>query len=303
MEISGEDGSKISIKPNSKTVFGRGSGFNTRDRTVSRRHVVFSLKDSGETETGPRASFEVIGKNPIWVRSGKSGKVEIFRRLEKGDVAAGDWVCFGGQSERPVWFAVNRNEFEGEEKDDNTESSELSLNLDSVDVSNVDPVKEFGFLAIGHEFDQYPKGRICDISKWDWFVEEPRRDSDEDDEASDKRKKRGVRRNRGKSKDNGDDEDDWMGESEEDEELITKVQKVQRPTYSTRSKDRGKAQQGTKDSKILAQKNPTPAKGDETDDEDDPTLGGFILDDEDMEIDQETDTDEEEEEEEFDDDD
>ncbi|XP_031286251.1 uncharacterized protein LOC116144948 [Pistacia vera] len=137
MEISGEDGSKISIKPNSKTVFGRGSGFNTRDRTVSRRHVVFSLKDSGETETGPRASFEVIGKNPIWVRSGKSGKVEIFRRLEKGDVAAGDWVCFGGQSERPVWFAVNRNEFEGEEKDDNTESSELSLNLDSVDVSNI----------------------------------------------------------------------------------------------------------------------------------------------------------------------
>ncbi|XP_044478787.1 histone-lysine N-methyltransferase SETD1B-like [Mangifera indica] len=303
MEICGEDGSKIALKPNCKTVFGRGSGINTSDRTVSRRHAVLSLEDSDESVIEPTACFEVIGKNPIWVRSGKSGKVEIFRRSEKGSVTAGDWVCFGGQSQGPVWFSVKRTGFEEEEKENDTDSSESSLTLESVDVSNIDPVKEFGFLEIGHEFDQYPKGMICDISKWDWFLEEPRKDSDEEDDACDQRYKRGVRRKRGKAKDNADDEDDWTGESEEDKELITKVQRVPRSTYSTRSKDRGKAQKGTKNSKILAQNNGTPAMGDETDDEDDPTLGGFIVDDEDMEIDQETNLDEEEEEEEFDDDD
>lgn len=43
------------------------------------------------------------------------------------------------------------------------ESSELSSGgeLESVDVSSIDPVKDFGFRVIGHEFDQYPKEGYC----------------------------------------------------------------------------------------------------------------------------------------------
>ncbi|KAL5822516.1 hypothetical protein ACOSQ4_020416 [Xanthoceras sorbifolium] len=297
MEIAGEDGSRIPINPNSTTVFGRGSGFNTADRTVSRRHVLFSLKEcESGTRAEPRVCFEVIGKNPIWVRSREGGEVRVFRRREKGDVAAGDWLCVGGQS--PVWFALKKMEFE-EEEEEESEIVESSGELENFDVSSIDPVKEFGFLVIGHEFDHYPKQRIRDIRNWDWFLEEPRKDSDEDDEVSDKRKKSDSRRKRGKTE--GIDDDEWTGESEEDKELIAKVRKVQRPKYSTRSKDGDIPQTGTKCSKSSVQKNAVPTTGEDSEDEDDPTLGGFIADDEDEEIEEESGVDEEEDDEEFDD--
>ncbi|TXG68588.1 hypothetical protein EZV62_003523 [Acer yangbiense] len=284
MEIAGEDGSSIPLNPNSTTVFGRGSGFSTADRIVSRRHVLFSLKESDSdsvTRTEPRVRFEVIGKNPIWVRSREGGEVRVFRRREKGEVAAGDWLCVSGQS--PVWFALKRNVF-GEEK----EESEI-----------VEP--KFGFLVIGHEFDHYPKQRIRDIRNWDWFLEEPRKDSDEDDEVSDKRKKGGRRRKRGK--DEGNDDGDWTGESEEDKEVIAKVRKVQRLKYSTRSKDGDNPQKGTKHSSSSVQKNAVSVMGEESEDEEDPTLGGFIVEDDNAEGEEESDADEEEADEDFDEDD
>ena len=43
MEVEGEDGSKIVLQyVGDKVVFGWGFGFNTKDKTMSRRHVVFS---------------------------------------------------------------------------------------------------------------------------------------------------------------------------------------------------------------------------------------------------------------------
>lgn len=95
----------------------------------------------------------MIGKNPIWVRSGKSGKVKAFRRNEKGEVTVGDWFCIGGgQSQQPVRFAVKRiNELEEEkEMTEAGESSELSSGgeLESVDVSSIDPVKGIVFKCV-----------------------------------------------------------------------------------------------------------------------------------------------------------
>lgn len=152
---------------------------------------------------------------------------------------------------------------------------------------------EFGFFVIGHEFDQYPKEKIRDINEWDWFLEEPRRASDEDDEFSDKRKK-GVRRKRGKATRNDDDEDDWIGESEEDKEVIAKVKRIQRPMYSIRSKDRGNPQKSRKNCRGLMQKKGTAANAEESEDEDDPTLGGFIVDDDELEAESSIDQEEEE---------
>uniref|UniRef100_A0A453SCY7 Uncharacterized protein n=1 Tax=Aegilops tauschii subsp. strangulata TaxID=200361 RepID=A0A453SCY7_AEGTS len=34
---------------------------------------------------------------------------------------------------------------------------------------------EFGFLSMGHEFDNYPKGRIRPPKDWNWFLEEIRK--------------------------------------------------------------------------------------------------------------------------------
>ena len=39
--------------------------FNTKDNIVSRRHVVFELAKSGDSQTGSKVSFEVVGKNPM----------------------------------------------------------------------------------------------------------------------------------------------------------------------------------------------------------------------------------------------
>lgn len=170
MEITGEDGSKVQIKPFSNTVFGRGSGCITTDRTVSRRHVLFWLKDSSNgTETEPRACFDVIGKNPIWVRSGKSGKLKAFRRNEKGEVTVGDWFYIGGgQSQQPVRFAVKRiNEQEAEkEMMEAGESSEWSSGgeLESVDVSSIDPVKGMVFNSVFIcSFIEFGIGMDCEI--------------------------------------------------------------------------------------------------------------------------------------------
>lgn len=158
---------------------------------------------------------------------------------------------------------------------------------------------EFGFLVIGHEFDHYPKHRICNTNDWDWLLEEPKNNSDEEQEDSDQRKVGGRRRKkRGKSKVN--DDEDWTGESEEDKDQIVKVRKIQRPTYSTRSKGE-KAHKGTKQNKSSATKNIVLARAEESENEEDPTLGGFIVGEDDGEIQAEEDLNEEDEEE-FDDD-
>ncbi|KAF3961864.1 hypothetical protein CMV_013563 [Castanea mollissima] len=302
MEVEGEDGSKIVLQnAGDKVVFGRGFGFNTKDKTVSRRHVVFELAKSGESQTGSnysKVSFEVVGKNPMWVREHGSGEIRVFRKGEKGDVAEGDWLCFLS-GKRPVWFAVRESEF-GVRAEKRVLESEIGLGEslgggfefdDGVDVEalDIDPVKEFGFLVMGHEFDHYPKQMLRDIRNWDWFLEEPKRDSD-DDEYLEKSGKRGVMKRRRKAAGN-DDDDDFTGESDDDKELVAKLRKVDRPKYSTRSKDHDKPHKEAKGSKNSLQKT---TRGANEDDDDDETLGGFIVEEDDVEQEEETDEDEEE---------
>uniref|UniRef100_A0A5B7BKW5 Uncharacterized protein n=1 Tax=Davidia involucrata TaxID=16924 RepID=A0A5B7BKW5_DAVIN len=309
MEIAGEDGSKTLLKDGFKREFGRGFGFDSSDRTVSRLHVSFQLRRD-ENQTAPnsktRVFFEVLGKNPIWVCNRANGEIRVFRRFERGEMEGGDMFCVSAK--KPKWFTLKRIEFEG--ADENEMKSELGnenelaeslksssglggvagLELESVDVSDIDPVKEFGFLVIGHEFENYPRQMIHDAKNWDWFLEEPKRDS-EDDEILEKRRKYGVRRKREKAEGNGDD--DWMGESEDDKESITRLKKAQRTNYSTvstRSKDHGKPIKDTRISKHSAQKKAIRAN---EEDENDDTLGGFIVIEDDVEEEEEEEEEEE----------
>ncbi|XP_023882784.2 uncharacterized protein LOC111995112 [Quercus suber] len=300
MEVEGEDGSKIVLQnAGDKVVFGRGFGFNTKDKTVSRRHVVFELAKSGESQTGSNSKvlFEVVGKNPMWVREHGSGEIRVFTKGEKGDVAEGDWLCFLS-GKRPVWFAVR--ESGSGEREKRVLESEIGLceslgggfefdNGVHVEALDIDPVKEFGFLVMGHEFDHYPKQMFRDIRNWDWFLEEPKRDSD-DDEYLEKSGKRGVMKRRRKAAGN-DDDDDFTGESGDDKELVAKLRKVDKPQYSTRSKDRDKPLKEAKGCKNSLQKT---TSGANEEDDDDETLGGFIVEEDDVEQEEETDEDEEE---------
>ncbi|KDP40756.1 hypothetical protein JCGZ_24755 [Jatropha curcas] len=268
MEIEGDDGYKIELKHDgSSAAFGRGLGFNTKDRTVSRHHVLFQPCKT-ENQTEPRVSFQVIGKNPLWLRSGDAGsETRVFRKLEKGEVAVGDCFCISSQN--PVWFKLKR--IIGEESD-----------LNGSDVSEMDPVKEFGFLVIGHEFDCYPKERICDVKNWDWFLEEAEQDS-EDDDSDKKKKKRSGRRKRRKNGGNAED-DDWTVESEEDKETVSKIRKIGRSKYSTRSKDKNKLDKKDEERKKESWQSKAMSSNEEDsenedEDEDDDTLGGFIVDD------------------------
>ncbi|KAL6285463.1 hypothetical protein ACE6H2_009853 [Prunus campanulata] len=305
MEIEVEDHSKLILEKGHKAVFGRGNGFSTNDRTVSRRHVLFESEHKSANQTEPSVSFEVLGKNPIWVRSQKDGGVRVFRSSEKGEVAAGDWFCVSGK--RPVWFRMRNVEVEEREKRVLESESELAEGLQSgselegLDVSGIDPVKEFGFVVMGHEFDPYPKQMIHDVKKWNWFLEEPRKEIDNDNEFELKERK-GALRKRKKGEENEDEE--WTGESEADEELVPKFRKVNKPKYSTRSKAGFKPQKDTKcGSKSSVQKKKTFSLGEEEGiedgDEDDETLGGFIVGEEDLEEEELEETDEDDEEEEF----
>ncbi|KAJ7963198.1 putative SMAD/FHA domain-containing protein [Quillaja saponaria] len=67
-------------------------------------------------------------------------------------------------------------------------------------------LSEFGFVVMGHEFDQK---MIRNVKNWDWFLEEPTKDSDFEKREEGKRKI---------GKDNEDDE--WTGESEDDIEAL-----------------------------------------------------------------------------------
>lgn len=271
MEIEGKNGSKIRLQEGSETFdFGRGLGFISSDRAISRQHISFKLH-----EDQTRACFEVKGKNPVWVRESGNDKISVYKRFEGGEIKSGDSFCVA--SKNPIWFNVKG--IAREDQDDSESKSELSLDeafaetsgieydeLETGDISNIDPVKEFNFVVIGHEFDNYPKKMLRNIRNWDWFLEEPKEDSDEDEVSE--RKKKGTGKKRKKS--GGDDNDEvWTGESEEDVEMIKKMRNVRKPKYSTRSKEQKKDKKGASTSKSAMDTAKKNAKDDYNDDDDD----------------------------------
>ncbi|KAL9247283.1 hypothetical protein vseg_020730 [Gypsophila vaccaria] len=304
MEIQGTDGSKTRIKPESTTIFGRKNLPNSNDLSISRNHISIDLISPPNSEN-PRISIEVIGKNPVWVHSKIGGeKVKTLKRFEKGEFGFGDFFCIG---RNPNLFRVNLVEDGGDlgenfgerlkllgKFDDNVSESlgdddEFDLGFDFDGVSDVDPVQEFGFLVIGHEFDQYPKKMIREIKNWDWFLDDPIKGSDDEDSEDTKAK---VQRRKRKTTSGGDDdvEDEWTAESE-GEEVTTNASKVRKLKYHTRSKDPSTSHNkrtSTKTSSTTTNKKEEEEyEDDEEDEEEDPTLGGFIVDDEVAEDDEE----------------
>ncbi|KAI4355452.1 hypothetical protein L6164_004227 [Bauhinia variegata] len=301
MKVVGKDGSEFVLGKGGKSLFGRSSGYNTDDRIVSRQHVSFEVtKSLGNGKSGirtePRVLFEVIGRNPIWVWSKKNGATSIFRKFEKGELEAGDRFCLSGKS--PLWFSLKQREVQEEEKrvleteNEAAESSQSELDFDDMDVSAIDPVKEFGFIKTGHEFDHYPTSMIRNVKNWEWFLEEP---SDDEEEFEKERRDMRRKRKRGKSK----EDDEWTGESDDDKDIVAKTRKAKNSrgsrNYTTRSKD-SRGQKDTKHSQNSRRKKATGVEETLKDeDEDDETLGGFIVDDEDEELGEENKDDEEEE--------
>ncbi|KAL6563305.1 hypothetical protein OROHE_005892 [Orobanche hederae] len=307
MEVVSEDGSKTQIKSGQTRELGRANGLNSSDKTISRRHLSFFIpRVANDQEIF--LQFEVLGRNPVYVS--KDNEVKIFRRFERGEMEDGDMFCASAQ--KPVWYTLRKIETCGEDVRRNDLESELAGDFESmsgfkgaedlqpegVHISHVDPVKEFAFVVMGHEFDSYPSKKIRDIKNWDWFLEEARKDSkDDDDEYTEGNNS--ARRKRKKGTQN--DDEDWTGESEDDKVLTEKSRKAQRPKYTTRSKDRAKPS-GKDPSKNKSSKGKEIRELEDEEDEDenenDETLGGFIVDDEKLEVEEEIDDEEENEEEE-----
>ncbi|KAK1282765.1 hypothetical protein QJS10_CPB22g00770 [Acorus calamus] len=262
------------------------------DLTVSRRHLSLNLcrheNDPDEEETS--LSFMVLGKNPIWVFS-QSGEIKtVYKKSEKGVLRVGD--KFSLSLKKPFFFTLRRREGERETYGGNCGGTK-GLRFDSMDVSAINPVKEFNFLVRGHEFDHYPRHKIQDFTDWNWFLEEPNECSDSDDDTGDKllMRNKGKRKNtRKKRLDDGNEKDeDWTGESEDDKLNPLRLKSAKRPRYITRSKDQHKPPNG-----IFNGRQSRPLKIDTDDDDEEETLGSFIVNEEEVEEEEEDDEAEEE---------
>ncbi|GAB2227502.1 hypothetical protein Droror1_Dr00009324 [Drosera rotundifolia] len=309
IELEGEDGTKFKrpLSPQNPTTFGRRNGLQSNDPTVSRHHISFHLSSKSDST---RVSFEVIGKNPVWVKQQKGdddgSPIRAYKRLEKGDLGVGDMVCVNG-SESPVWFTVKERQEEesgvgfrerildDDDDGDGLFEGELGL-LESVDVSDIDPVREFGFLVIGHEFDSYGKQMIHDLKNFNWFLDDHKEDVGDDEDSENEKRGRRSKRKKAKRKHDHADDEDWISDTG-DGELIGKARKVQRPDYHTRSKDHYKAHANSGIRKGSIRKNCTRFSTAKEDEEDE-TLGGFIVDTDEVEDADKTDVDEEDEEDE-----
>ncbi|GJN38661.1 hypothetical protein PR202_gb27725 [Eleusine coracana subsp. coracana] len=306
----------------------------SKDHTVSRRHVSLRLLDGGG-DSG--VAFEVVGRNPVVVRRSSNGgggnsSSRVFRHGERGELRPGDALSLSlkaplfwavrrkgengeGEVEASVLDAVARRERRTRErkekeklaaeeamvltKEEEGEAGSEGGDLE-IDFARIDPVKEFGFLSMGHEFDSYPKGRIRPPKDWNWFLEEIKRNSDDEEEEVSSR--RGRPKGRGGNKTNGEGEDeDWTDESEDEKESLSRGSGVKRTKYQTRSKDAKKVR---KEKSKVESGNGNNRDGDEDvedeEDDQDETLGGFIVNEEDEAMNELSD---EEEEEEFDDED
>ncbi|CAM0910252.1 unnamed protein product [Alopecurus aequalis] len=337
LELEACGGRVVSLSSESPAAdLGRGDLAPSADRTVSRRHVALRLVGDGE----PRVAFEVVGMNPVVVRPssgedkayrrGEAGELREGDGLSLSMKAPSFWKVRrkgGGREvevDTAVLDAVARREKRTRERKEKererraveeamevvTEEEEMAAGgneeLDEeledlkIGLENIDPVQEFGFLSMGHEFDNYPKGRICPPKNWNWFLEEIKKDSDDedDDEVSNvgRKSRRGGGVNKKKKKKGDDEDEEWTDVSEDEKDSLQRGPSVKRPKkYVTRSKDVKKPRKESS----KKENEDTAHEEDETDEEDegDETLGGFIV----QEVDDPMEELSEEEEEEFDD--
>ncbi|KAK8970086.1 hypothetical protein KSP40_PGU012897 [Platanthera guangdongensis] len=304
-------------------------GSSSSDRTISRRHISFQFLHTGDdtVDTDDDSarqlllSFEVIGKNPISVLSKDAERNRVYKKSEKGVLNAGDLISLS--IKKPNYFSVKRSEGKNEEVDSSVldavkrrekrtrqrrreaeerEKSEEAAGEDddvvwegsnaeigSSDVSEIDPVKEFGFLERGREFDRYPMHKIRHFKDWNWFLEDTRVVSSEDDEEEDETsiiKLKGKNKLHKNIKRGEEDDEEWIVEKEEEGNLAAKAGSAKRSILSTRSKDPKKPRNDVRDSKKAAEKKFN-SRGEVVDDEEDETLGGFIVGDDDVEEEEE----------------
>lgn len=120
LEAAGGGGTRaVSLSVDSPTTdlgrgdLGGGDGGPSRDRTMSRRHVSLHLLG-----VGGGVAFEVVGRNPVVVRSpdggggSGSGTSRVFRRGEKGELRAGDALSLSLKA--PAFWAVRAREGNGD---------------------------------------------------------------------------------------------------------------------------------------------------------------------------------------------
>ncbi|PKA60654.1 Pentatricopeptide repeat-containing protein [Apostasia shenzhenica] len=246
MNLESEDGSLIPIEIGRPLVIGRdlglGLGSSSSDRTISRRHVSLRIDGAvdGELDQIDRdgqiaLKFQVVGKNPILVCSKGGGGKRVYMSLAEGELKAGD--SFSPSIKNPVFFIVKREEGGGgveksvldavERRERKTQQRRLEaeerakseaagladseLDFGPLEISEIDPVKEFGFLVKGHEFDRYHQCKIRPLKDWNWFLEEPAVNGD-DEEPKQQKMKKGV-----------EEDEEWTGDSDDDKMVDKKV--------------------------------------------------------------------------------
>lgn len=166
-----------------------------------------------------------------------------------------------------------------------------------IKTENIDPVKDFGFLVEGSEFDQY-KNRCQSVGgRWIWPPPTSSAKSPRDDDIEDRHTKK-----RGRKKTREEDDDEWGGDDQEEEVAIASATKRKvgaklnlRSHEPSTSKNRDVSIKSKKPGGRTVKNREEEEEEDE--DEADETLGGFIVNnDEEDPIDDGDDADDEEEE-------
>lgn len=186
----------------------------------------------------------------------------------------------------------------------NSESEASKLEKFSVDTENIDPVKEFGFLVEGLEFDQYKKRHKLDGGRWVWPpAEKSLADSGSDEDDQDQHERH--RQSRKGKKRIDEDEEEWKGDDQDEKVAVASAKKRKegakvnlRSHEPSSSKKRDtavrKAVSGSKSK--LQEEEIEDEDEEEEEDEADESLGGFIVNDkeEDDPIDDNSDDEEDE---------
>ncbi|KAH9329470.1 hypothetical protein KI387_001578, partial [Taxus chinensis] len=292
MEVVGDD-VVLSLEQGSRMVMGRRNPSNlvvSADPTVSRRQLALEWQNAPDSNSNgnARVYLQVLGANPICIlRSGAGAaadsSLEFLKKGESAYVGIGD--KFSLSVKEPHFFAlkkggieeaVERRERRAVERKHN---EGIDLSLESLNLSYIDPVAEFGFLVEGSEFEQFGKRCINDMDKWSWYlIKDPEKSSDDEDSVEEGKPIGGKGTSEKKKEAKSANRDiDWMGESEEEKERINKLKMGKNPTpVKTRSKSSRRHATSNAPKSVTSKQNQL----DNNIDDDDETLGGFIVDDE-----------------------